>query len=213
MALVGQSGSGKTSCVSLLQRLYDCQASKNPNSPVKPSPHPKDFPGLLAFSQQKTPVSWELFHQKWCCLACVFLLDIFEAVIFLYFPKLPLTVFHSAWPPLTGWCCKNRWCRCTLAGNQQHPWPSTILSTWWGQRAENVVFATKHGSGLSGRIFTLLEHVEVGNYHLGKEMKGGWSRTLFCLNHWRKGRDFKSCYAKSLESCFKTRISSKIWQT
>ncbi|CAL1142660.1 unnamed protein product [Cladocopium goreaui] len=26
VALVGQSGSGKTSCVSLLQRLYDCQA-------------------------------------------------------------------------------------------------------------------------------------------------------------------------------------------
>ena len=25
VALVGQSGSGKTSCVSLLQRLYDCQ--------------------------------------------------------------------------------------------------------------------------------------------------------------------------------------------
>lgn len=27
VALVGQSGSGKTSCVSLLQRLYDCQVS------------------------------------------------------------------------------------------------------------------------------------------------------------------------------------------
>ena len=212
MALVGQSGSGKTSCVSLLQRLYDCQASKNPNSPVKPSLQSEGFSRIPCIFSKKTPVSWEFFHKSGAVLnVCV--CWIFLRQSFFVFSKLPLTVFHSAWPPLTGWCCKNRWCRCTLAGNQQNPWPSTILSTWWGQRAENVVFATKHGSGLSGRIFTLLEHVEVGNYHLGKEMKGGWSRTLLCLNHWRKGRDFKSCYAKSLESCFKTRISSKIWQT
>ena len=177
MALVGQSGSGKTSCVSLLQRLYDCQASKNPNSPVKPSPYPKDFQGFLAFSPKKkkhTHVSWESRQKVLCLFFCCWILGIHFCVI-----QAAITVFsvRILWQAgavrIDGvdvlWLAK-------FSPMTLHHLIDEMRSKSWKCR---FCGETWQWSLRTKLYCSCLEDVEVENDHFGKEMKGGESWTPF----------------------------------
>lgn len=174
VALVGQSGSGKTSCVSLLQRLYDCQAQL-PQSLGRWScwqhiwPAREDFtdftalclryPMLRSWHRLVLWKSMELTHLglfgRWQSLRSLRRIDMQQVDIVDRSAFLRQLIDSSIFE------CTS--CTSSQSGQQSsraHRWfkldrtwhvaSLQLVASWPGERAENVFPPEKHGSRLSG---------------------------------------------------------------